>query len=937
MRAPLHPVGILLAHVLPVSLLFVLYAGMVSVVGPLLPEESAQQWAQYGLITGALVALSACYAAYAWHRQRNVHVVYALLVFLCYCPLLWHFMDGYNVLVPSDIPRWMLPDDAELFAVRLLAVPLAHALFVLVLSSLREGDRGTPLRDILIAGAIPLACYLFVQVLEPWRWGIDFERHVWVVLFVMLVLTFLFFLFRSIAALAQRRADKGKAVPVVATVFIALVFPLLGLALNNGLLEPWDDVRGVFGDLSHPAFYIIAVLNAAVVLWPSSTSPHWRLVQFILRGIGFSYVLYFFLLFLPLLPVSIVAVIAIGIGFLLLAPVLLFIVQAVQLHKDARFLAQYRSRRSLVLLLCGALLVIPAAITARYLYQRQVLTAALEHVYQSDLSAPPEHVDTQALAQVLEQVQANRSRGGGWSRHNTPFLSPYYNWIVLDNLSLSEERLAALRAVFLNDIPLLPPQRLWGPPSDEVTVEDTEVKSTYNAQQQAWRSWVHLRMHNRGNTQQEFVRTMQLPDGAWICDDYLVIGPGTVKGVLAEKKAAMWVYANIVNYRRDPSLMRYTAPGHVQVRVFPFAANEVRQAGFEVLHKEAFSLAVGADTLHLGDSLHTAPQEAVASSDGATTYIPGGAKARLPLVQRTPHYHFIVDGTEAQRGRRESVIGRVQAWRSNEGIDPSRAHLHITDAYSESLPFSGAAFDAYQHHVGIGGFFSDRIIRTIITQACGTPAQEYPVIVIVPSAPSYDVASFGTWLDDLSDVTTCLPEGHTFLVLDENGGITHKSFADPHGQLNHTLFEMTVPAVRAWPNAHSPEAYLPDDAEADIVVAMDHAEGTDALRERNWQDALTLEGRWRKSQLRPQGGTAAWRALARGSFQAQVMLPVTAWMCLEDDAQRNALLKKQEEMLQGNAALDASNDVVTNMSEPGLLWLLLPVLGWCVVRWRRVR
>lgn len=934
MRTPLHPVGILLANALPAALLLFLYGSMLSVVKPLLNEENLRLWAIYGGATLAIIVLSGLYAAFAWRRRRSVHVFYAVLTFLCYVPLLWGFMEHYRDLIPWEIPQWMMPADAELFALRLLSIPLAHALFVLVTASLPEGGRGTPLRDILVAVAIPLCCYVFVQVVEPWRLGLDFERHVWTVLFVVLVITFLFFLFRGVMALVHRRTGTGRGLNFGITLLIALVFPLLGLAINNGVFDQWEDVDGVFGDLSHPGFYVIAALNAAALLWPSSNDHRVLLLQFLLRGMGYSYVLYFFVLFLPLLPISIVGIIAIGIGFLLLAPVLLFIAQSVQLYKDARSLSAYRSRTSLVVMLLGAMLVLPAIITVRYLHHRSVLTAALEHVYQSDPSIEGKHLDAGALDQVLDQVESNRSGRNGWSKHSTPFLTPYYNWLVLDNLSLSDEKLGVLRQVFQNETPVDKGRNNSWPASGHVRIDSTHVVSVYDAEQHAWRSWVHLRMHNSGQEQEEFITDINLPDGAWVCDNYLVIGTDTVKGILAEKKAAMWVYNNIVNYRRDPSMMCYTAPGRVQLRVFPFAQDELRHAGFEILHKEAFALRTSTDTLFLGDTLRSQPEQETATSDGAVVYIPSDLKKTLPLVQRKPHYHFILDGTELQRNTRQEVVGRVQTWGTREKIDPANIDVHITDAYVESLPYGVSAFDAYTHHVGEGGFFSDRIIRKLITDACARPVAEYPVIVIAPSGPSYDHTSFGTWLNDLSDVAACLPEGATFLLLGENGEITHKAFDEPIGQLNHNLFEMEVPRVRAWPDAQAPRAYLRDDPDGDIVVDPDRLGAMSPPQLRSWRGSLELEGRWRASQLRPQGGTAVWRGLVRGSFQTQVMLPVTAWMCLEDDAQRNALLKKQEEMLSGNAALDASDQNITNMSEPELLWLLFPVILWFVLRRR---
>ncbi len=54
-------------------------------------------------------------------------------------------------------------------------------------------------------------------------------------------------------------------------------------------------------------------------------------------------------------------------------------------------------------------------------------------------------------------------------------------------------------------------------------------------------------------------------------------------------------------------------------------------------------------------------------------------------------------------------------------------------------------------------------------------------------------------------------------------------------------------------------------------------------------------------------------------------------MCLEDEAQRNALLRKQEGVLNVDQALDAGDEDITSMSEPDLLWLLLSVLGWILI------
>ena len=106
------------------------------------------------VIAGAGTLGAAGYAAVQWFRRAPTHPLYAVLVFIAYVPLLFHIGSRMSVLFPIDVPRWMMPENAELYAFRLMSLPLAHALFVLVAASLPVGHRGRPLRDLLAAAAI---------------------------------------------------------------------------------------------------------------------------------------------------------------------------------------------------------------------------------------------------------------------------------------------------------------------------------------------------------------------------------------------------------------------------------------------------------------------------------------------------------------------------------------------------------------------------------------------------------------------------------------------------------------------------------------------------------------------------------------------------------------------------------------------------------------
>lgn len=934
MRAALHPAGIVAAHTLPVLLLGTHYASMLQVIHPLLDAESIAAWKRLALIGGGSVLAFTAYATWAWIRRMPVQALYAALVFIVYVPLLSLIGSSMNVLFPWDVPRWMMPENAELYAFRLLSLPLGHALFVGVASSLPEGKRGAPLRDFLIAAAIPLFAYLFVQVVEPFRHSSDFEQHAWVVVLVCLTIGFLFLIMRGTYALVRHSGPRPVWRAIV-VVLISLILPLLGLLLNNGVITGIGrDAGRVFGDLSHPAFYIIAVLNATVLLWPSSQTPSVRFLQFVLRAIGFTYVLYFFILFLPLLPLSIVAIIAFGLGFLMLSPIMLFVLQFTVLITDLRFLQQHRSRPSLAAYILASMSVLPAAIGMRYLHHRMVLRDALHHVFSSDPKLYTQPLDESALAAVLAQIDANRSRWI-WSNRSTPFLTPLYNRIVLDNLQLSREKAALLSRIFMDTVPqndeMQAPRGRVMPPSNSTSITWSKVESMYDEAAGAWRSHVHLRIANSSSGREEFVTRFRLPDGAWVTGQYLVIGADTVPGILAEEKAASWVYANIVSYRQDPSLMRRVSPHDLELRVFPVEPRGERSTGFDVLHKETCTIVVGNDTLRLGDGAHALPPEPVVGTGVA--YLPSTLKETLPLVTRATHHHLVVDGTEGTRALRENAIERLTAFIEHERLDTAHITLHIADAYGESLPFGAKALSAFRHHAGHGGFFTDRVIRKVLSDACLNPADSRPLVVIIPSISSEAVAAAGILLDDLSDVAECIPEGDGFLMIAANGEVNWRSFAEPNVPLTDSIVHGAL--VRAWPDAKSPRFYLSDNGEGEIIVDVPHLQEHNAVNGTDWSKALELEGRYRAFLHRSDGTRFPWLSIVRGSFAQQVLMPVTAWMCLENEAQRNALLRKQEQVLASDANLDTMDEEITSMSEPGLLWFMIPLLLW--LAWPAIR
>ena len=129
MRNSLSPYGILIAHTLPAALLLFLYGSMLAVIRPLLSVESVELWMNYGFALVGITILATTYAVIRIRSHGRIHWLYGAFTFLVLVPLLWGFMEQYRSLVPWDVPRWMMPQDGEFYAIRLLSIPLAHAMF----------------------------------------------------------------------------------------------------------------------------------------------------------------------------------------------------------------------------------------------------------------------------------------------------------------------------------------------------------------------------------------------------------------------------------------------------------------------------------------------------------------------------------------------------------------------------------------------------------------------------------------------------------------------------------------------------------------------------------------------------------------------------------------------------------------------------------------
>ncbi len=935
MRNLLNPKWLFVINTLPLVVLFFLIFGQFNIIKTLLEESSIQLWKSFGLSLGVLGLMNFAYAVYLILKKKNVSVWFGLIALLCYIPFIYLYGYHLDKIIPFSIPQWMVSGNIFLYVGTFLMPTLAYSLFVLVSHFTPENKEHKAWANFLIAIGIPIAGYLFSQIILPlWQpFDRDFSVHAMVILVITTTLVFLFFLIRGVFILATKKAEVWQKYQLAWKIPIAIVLPLIGLAVNNGHLfnnfGPSDS--GIFGDFNNAWFYILAAVNGILVCLPNLKNKLYRLIVYIGRSITFAYTLYFFLVFLPFLPLSVIAIIAIGTGFLMLTPLLLFVIHINELSKDFTFLKTLFSKKLIIAISLLGFLIIPAFITVTYLKDKTVLNETLSYLYSPDYSKQYDidKVSLQKTLNVIKGHKDHRDSRSGIFGNGIPYLSSYFNWLVMDNLTLSDSKINTIEKIFFGKTSFeLRPENIQ---NDNVQISNISTTSTYDKSQNAWKSWVDLEITNKsGNTWfSEYATTINLPEGCWISDYYLYVGDVKEPGILAEKKSAMWIFSQIRNENRDPGILYYLTGNKVAFRVFPFAKDEVRKTGIEFLHKEPITLNIDNNIIELGNIEETIYEKIETES---IAYVSVQQKQKLNSVKRKPYFHFLVDASKNQSRNSTDFIKRIeQVIEANQPLSEN-AKISFVNSYVTTTTLDKDWKGDYKNQTFEGGYYLDRAIRTTLFNAYQDKSKTYPVIVVVTDSIQNAVLD-----KDFADLKFTFPENDLFFNLDKKGNlIEHSLTENPIKELPEILREcMFCETVLEYKLTDNSVAYLANNNQPSIILRKDIFEISETeIKEKNWQSALTMQGQWTSQILHPEISDKEWLNMVKYSFISKVMTPVTSYLVVENEAQKAMLKKKQEQALSGNKSLDLGEDT-QRMSEPSLI--LLTILLGLVIWYREKR
>ena len=502
-----------------------------------------------------------------------------------------------------------------------------------------------------------------------------------------------------------------------------------------------------------------------------------------------------------------------------------------------------------------------------------------------------------------------------------PYLSSYYNWLVLDNLTLSDAKINNIEKIFYGE------QSFKLAPDDFsnqfVGISKVKTNSKFDKAQNAWISWVDLELKNNTDGQnEEYVTSFNLPVGCWINDYYLYVDNKKEMGLLAEKKTAMWVFSQIRNYRKDPGILYYQTGNRVTLRVYPFNKNETRKTGISFIHKEPITIKIDSTIVALGNNAEQSNLSFNESVDKNVIYVSAKQKSILSKVNRKPYYHFLVDVSKGKENLKENFEHRIESLLAKKLISADNAKISFVNAYVNSFPLNENWKQNYSNQTFEGGFYLDRAIKTVLFDSYKSNSNTFPLIVTVTDSIQYAIVE-----NDFSDLRFTYPESNLFNNLADNGLLNlHSLSNNPTQRLCDTINYNFQQQVLVYPDKEHPIAYLADNNEADIVLKKSEFEIKDNdILENNWQSALAIQGKWYSQLLHPETSAKEWLNGLRYSFKSKIMSPATSYLVVENDAQKAILKKKQNQVLSSNKSLDLAEDA-QRMSEPGLL-LMLTLIG----------
>lgn len=885
--------GLVLAAALPLAIALVICTRALYVIWPELTSTQATAMAA-GL---ALISFPGIVAAafgtrlYLREEQLNAKSIFGLIALMLVCfYCFWHFVEPHVFF-----RDWLFDHDTYLAVILSALIPLFYYLLYYLAAVLAITTPRGLVISILVTVLIPVFMYLGFN-LARFVPGLGNGAHLWQMVVIILTTAFSFFILRLMTYMLAKSAEslqKPATQRALQIIFIGIL-PFLGLALNTrGPVS--RESQNVLGNFSAVEFWVLAAVNALVYLLPRVRYAPLEFAHVALRAAGFTFVLYFCTVFILFLPLAVILIAAIGLGFLLLIPYFAAAVQIFRLRQDYILWNGEGKRRQVIVALVVGGLLLPLGTLAHIYTDRFQLAATLRHLEQPPLKLNAESpVNAAAVLRLAEEAPRANNRGRSWKHgeRNIPIYDALHRQIVFDGADLSEALRKKIRVMFggFNDY-----ATTFVSNQPRATLADVAVSK--KAAGGLTQSTLRITVSNSESARDaEFNERIELPPGAFVTAHWLTIEGVEVPAQITNKNTAIWVYNRVTEARRDPSLIYYEGANSLRWRIFPVPVRGIRQARIVITHAYDTTLRIGDRKLTL--TAETAAQT-LKSTSGRVALIAPAEKEET--THRTPYLHFVADcgATSAHdfKTDAEAAAKLLDIPLTAARISFVNASIYTTDLATASKCATTS-----------GGFFAEMAVKAVLYNQFAEPREGYPLIVML--AEKQPQLNGG----DLSHMT---------LFYGDADGVAHfdgkklASFRFATGKYSAGKPLMNLP-VRLF-NGHY------------VAAAQSLIVGNNANKDGSPHTMLDGVEKFYDFYL---GKSNHRGAAVMAAVETGVLNPAAGSIVLETEAQRRRLAELHQKMLDARNQLDTGE--VPRMSEPwGFVLIGLAVVVF--IGWRRQR
>lgn len=897
-RSPLKsPVWLLLTLTLPMILLFLLWGKDLFIVRESFTPENLAAFLPFFSLLAGYGAGGTLTVIILRYKKRDFGIASAVSLLAVNILLMLIFSVNYHKMLP-DVEDFILPVQRWIIYVFTFLMPsAAHS--VMILADSFRGKKAIIYSSVAVV-VIPLVLFLCAHFLSTLSKFTQKIENLLVIGFssLLLILGVLFFLavvkgLLLLIPLVMNWKHGRYLFPLI----IGLILPVCGLCLNTYIPFPCD--------LRSPWPYICSLLNAIVLWLPVAGNKKADLLSIYLKGAVYWFPLYFFLLFLPWLPLFAPAILACGAGFLILTPTLLFLLQNYFYTLDYRKMTL--PRKQILIAFFAGVLTVPILFFGKAWSDKADLEQMVSTYYNTSYTMSLEEQKNTLDMPRLESTMTRLidARDGV----ELPFLGELYNAIVFNGLTVSDSQLFRMysdlfgsspnrtRTVFGvgRDRPRFRPVPLAGL-QDRKTTAFVKVTSA-SFQPSSDGASMELKLKGLA-TNGEYAGRLKLPEGVFVSGLSLEINGKLERGSVAERKTALWIYEKITNVRKDPALIYYS--GADELRFFVFPVTSTRRVVVDFLYPAGTS-----PEIELDGKKYKLPVRA--GDSGAKLLSQSDLESRI--VKRTPEIILIVDRSSRKDFRNVALNLRIALQQQFPEAKQVRIVSGIisADNLGKAYPISdlGKAFEEFteKYQPGTPGFAVSNVVKGAILQSGKLEKDHYPVFVLWTDRvlhKGWDLRGFEEFAPEYPMLIRFSPE--------------NKAFA-------YRFSDMQVVPVSSEP---ARVARLDDGR----VVRVDSGAVT-GKGSGKYASALELRADSLKLLRDPSLEKTLWVPLVKRSIEEEILISQTSWIVLETEAQRKTLIEMQRKKLNSPSALDIENTdprEVVRTDAPEMILVLLTLL-----------